>query len=138
MLLDVNCLLAVAWPNHQLHDSVCLWFEKQGPLGWRSCAVTELGFIRLSSNPAFTSAHVRPPAAVQLLDELRKFGRHSYLESPSPCRFENMKHSSVQGHKQTTDCYLIALAQSVECQLASIDKRLRHLPGASDCLFLLE
>lgn len=138
MLLDVNCLLAIAWPNHQHHGLVCDWFEQQAPNGWRTCVVTELGFIRLSSNPAFTSEFVSPPAAVRLLDELRKFGAHSYLDAPSPCCFATMKHAVVQGHKQATDCYLIGLALSHDCRLATLDKRLRHLPSADEALVIVE
>ena len=41
-LLDVNVLIALAWPNH-LHHAVALsWFEANVESGWATCAVTEL------------------------------------------------------------------------------------------------
>jgi predicted nucleic acid-binding protein len=51
LLLDVNVLLALAWPNHQFHAAALR--ELQPRRGrWATCALTQLGFIRLSSNPA--------------------------------------------------------------------------------------
>ena len=50
LLLDVNVLLAIAWPNHQFHASAIAAVSPQNR--WATCALTQLGFIRLSSNPA--------------------------------------------------------------------------------------
>lgn len=138
MLLDVNCLLAIAWPNHQHHRLVADWFERQADAGWSTCAVSELGFVRLSSNPAYTAAHVSPREAVGLLAELRTIGRHEYLDAPSPCSFEAMRHPTMQGHRQVTDCYLLAIARSRNCSLATLDQRLIRLPFAKDCVVVLE
>ena len=61
-LLDVNVLLALAWPNHQFHSSARRWFaDHEG--AWCTCVVTQLGFVRLSSNPAFTD-QAKLPAEV--------------------------------------------------------------------------
>ena len=69
-LLDTNVLLALAWPNHQNHASAHDWFKAQARHGWASCAVTQLGFVRLSSNPSFTASAVTPQQAATLLREL--------------------------------------------------------------------
>lgn len=138
MLLDVNCLLAIAWPNHQHHELLRSWFRHQSPKGWRTCAVTELGFIRLSSNPSFTPEYVSPPEAVELIANLKKRGAHSYLESTSPTDFQNMSHDSIQGHKQTTDSYLLSLAEASGCQLVTLDRRVTHLTFAPAHLLVLE
>lgn len=138
MLLDVNCLLAIAWPNHQHHDLVINWFRAQSELGWQTCTVTELGFVRLSSNPSFTSKHVRPPEAVKLLTELKKQGKHSFLESPSPTTFGNMQNDSIQGHRQTTDSYLLSLAARSKTKLVTLDKRVTYLDFAAENLLVLE
>ena len=80
MLLGVNCLRAIAWPNHQHHELVRSWFLNVVNREWRTCAVTELGFIRLSANPVFTPEAVRPPEAVDLLAELKGKGNHCYID----------------------------------------------------------
>ena len=137
MLLDVNCILAIAWPNHQYHGLVTNWFEKLSQEEWYTCAVTELGFIRLSSNPAFTKEHVTPPQAVALLNELKNCGNHRYIDRcVSPCSFDAMSSLMVQGHRQITDCYLLNLAKANNIALASLDKRLQYLPNAENCVFL--
>ena len=59
-LLDINVLLALAWPDHQHHAAAHGWFAQESRLGWATCAFTQLGFIRLSSNPAYTSGAVIP------------------------------------------------------------------------------
>lgn len=33
-LLDVNVLLALAWPNHQHHVAAHRWFHDDGRRGW--------------------------------------------------------------------------------------------------------
>lgn len=55
ILLDTNVLLALAWPNHQHHGTAQRWFKREAPRGWATCALTQLGFVRLSSNPAYPS-----------------------------------------------------------------------------------
>lgn len=138
MLLDVNCLLAIAWPNHQHHNLVRVWFLNEEHREWRTCAVTELGFIRLSANPAFTPEAVRPPEAVELLAELKKRGNHCYIDSPTPTIFPIMRHESIQGHRQTTDAYLLSLAGSAGCKFVTLDNRISHLATASKNLLILE
>jgi len=54
LLLDINVLLALAWPNHQLNRRARKRFISSSER-WATCAVTQLGFIRLSSNPAAVS-----------------------------------------------------------------------------------
>lgn len=44
-LLDVNVLLALAWPNHLHHGLAQSWFRKSLTDGWATCSLTELGFI---------------------------------------------------------------------------------------------
>lgn len=35
MLLDVNVLVALAWPNHVHHVSARRWFAAEAAQGWR-------------------------------------------------------------------------------------------------------
>ena len=51
LLLDVNVLLAIAWPNHQFFPTARKRLESHRGR-WATCALTELGFIRLSAQPA--------------------------------------------------------------------------------------
>ena len=78
-LLDVNVLLALAWPNHQHHGAAHRWFGKSGKHGWATCAVTELAFVRLSSNPSFTADAVTPVEAAALLARYKAHPGHRFL-----------------------------------------------------------
>src|ERR1041384_4438759 len=88
LLLDVNILLAlaIAWPNHQHHSAALRTVERNRD-GWATCALTELGFIRSSSNPAAV-VHAKTPAeAASLLAGMTAGSLHRYLDSlPSPLK----------------------------------------------------
>ena len=79
-LLDVNVLLALAWPSHVHHRDAQAWFAARQPAGFRVCPITQAGFVRISSHPNFTPRAVSPAAALGLLASLRRspdtsFGR---------------------------------------------------------------
>ena len=47
-LLDVNVLVALLVPEHEHHASAQDWFAHEAVIdGWATCAVTELGVIRV-------------------------------------------------------------------------------------------
>ena len=48
-LLDVNVLLALAWPSHAHHEIADEWFLRNRHKGWATCVLTQLAFLRLSS-----------------------------------------------------------------------------------------
>ncbi|OGQ26194.1 MAG: hypothetical protein A2138_17845 [Deltaproteobacteria bacterium RBG_16_71_12] len=49
MLADANVLLALAWPNHPQHRDAERWLLSLGKRRWATCAVVELGFVRLAT-----------------------------------------------------------------------------------------
>lgn len=129
-------LLALAWPNHQFHDASRAWLKRDGKRGWWTCALTELGFVRLSCNPAFTS-HPRTPAeAVALLKLLTAHAHHRFLEELAPVS-SLLPSDRMVGHQQVTDGYLLALAARRRLNLATFDNRLRAL-GSPQRVLLIE
>ena len=50
-LLDINLLIALAWPSHVHHRQAHAWFAENAPSGWATCPFTQCGFVRISSNP---------------------------------------------------------------------------------------
>lgn len=134
-LPDTNVLLAIAWPNHQHHRIAHQWFERSAGSGWWTCALTELGFARLSSNPSFTQRAVSPCDAIALLLELRKFGKHSFLaEMPS---VEILERLPLAGHQQLNDALLVKLAERHKGALVTFDKATRvHASGPKSVLLL--
>ena len=53
-LLDLNLLTALLWPRHEHHEVAHTWFDERRVDGWATCPLTQLGFVRLVSNPAFS------------------------------------------------------------------------------------
>ena len=53
-LLDLNILTALLWPAHEHHNAAHRWFAGGADASWATCALTQLGFVRIVSNPAFS------------------------------------------------------------------------------------
>ena len=132
LLLDVNVLLAIAWPNHQFHAAAMQRLEANHSR-WATCALTQLGFIRLSSNPAVVTAARSPAEATALLAVLVSDDRHKYLESlPSPVESETRPiFDKLLGPGQVTDAYLLGLARRHKAILLTFDARLKVLARSS-------
>jgi hypothetical protein len=63
-LLDTNLLIALAWPQHIHHAQAHAWFGKTGHQAWATCPITQLGFVRISSNAKIIPAAVASLALV--------------------------------------------------------------------------
>lgn len=130
-LLDVNVLLAMAWPQHIHHELAHRWFFDIRNRPWASCAVTELAFVRLSSNPKFTADAVPPVEAIALLKEMCSGTNHRYLpDTTSPSAAKLFQQPGLVGHRQVTDVYLLALASRESTQLATLDRALGAFAAA--------
>jgi toxin-antitoxin system PIN domain toxin len=123
-VLDVNVLLALAWPNHQHHDRAHEWFLRESSYGWATCALTQLAFVRLSSNPAYTPAAVTPAEAAALLIALTSHVAHRILSELPPVAVELFARAA--GHRQTTDAYLVHLAEHHAGRIVTFDAPMRQ------------
>jgi uncharacterized protein len=122
-LLDVNVLLALAWPNHQHHVAAHRWFRREAADGWATCALTQLAFIRLSSNPAYTAEAVSPGAAAALLLQYCEHPTHQLWESP-PAAEPRLYQKSL-GHQQVNDAWMVELARRQQGRLVTFDVQLQ-------------
>lgn len=124
LLLDVNVLLALAWPNHQFHGAVVRRLDRRPSPEWATCLLTQLGFVRLSSNPAIVGVRKTPAQALDLLSRLIADEHHTYLETlPSLVSVES-SFRPLLGHQQVTDAYLVAIAEANDATLLTLDQRL--------------
>jgi toxin-antitoxin system PIN domain toxin len=124
----VNVLLALAWPNHQHHSEAHQWFGNHSRHGWASCAFTQISFIRLSANPAYTPTAVSPEEAAALLEELLRHKHHRFW--PSPPAAHPKIYARALGHQQITDAYLANVARHQKGRFITFDSR--SLPHAPD------
>jgi hypothetical protein len=126
-LLDVNVLVALTWPTHIHHLAARSWFDRVSGGGWATCPITQLGFVRVSSNSKAIRDAVTPREAVAVLKRLTDLPGHRFWPDEIPVTatgpFESL---SLVGHRQVTDAYLVALAQHKGGKVATLD---RGVPG---------
>jgi toxin-antitoxin system PIN domain toxin len=136
-LFDLNFLVALAWPHHQFHSTANTWFHKHHAKGWATCTATQLGFIRLSSNPSYLQgAKKTPEEARQLLVELIHHPHHRFLtDLEAPVYFPEI--ASLLGHQQLTDAYLIGMARLTESRLVTFDRRLASLTSNKNLIEII-
>lgn len=121
-LLDVNVLLALAWPNHIHYTDAQSWFAAKARGGFGTCPMTQTGFVRISSNPGFTSQAVRCEEALAMLDRIVHLPKHEFWADDLTLRKAVERLPPLAGHRQITDAYLIALASAHGGMLATLDR----------------
>jgi hypothetical protein len=129
-LLDLNILTALLWPTHEHHEAAHRWFSARRRGRWATCPLTQLGFVRLASNPAFSRDALSPAGALALLEENLAHPAHEFwpdaVSLPGAAR---VIENEVQGHRQVTDAYLLALADRRSGSLATFDRAIVILAG---------
>jgi uncharacterized protein len=132
-LLDVNVLIALAWPLHAHHKVAHDWFENTGCKSWATCPLTQLAFVRISSNAKIIPAAVSPRAAVRALKEMTELEGHAFWPDDLPVNeLASFNSIALIGHRQVSDAYLIELAKHHEGKVATLDAGLAELLPSSD------
>ncbi|MGA4580141.1 TA system VapC family ribonuclease toxin [Limisphaera sp. VF-2] len=127
-LLDVNFLVALLWPAHEHHARAVSWFQQNRARGWATCPLTQMGFVRVVSNPAFSRDAVQPWEAVQVLAANTRDADHVFWPDALPVEeavgFAGLR---LAGHRQLTDAYLLGLAIRHGGRLATLDRAVLDL-----------
>ena len=117
-LLDVNALVAALVPTSPHHAPFNTWAAKQNPSDLATCAITELGFIRVSSAAlGFTIGDSR-----KLLQAFRASGPGYVGQLFSPA--DHLPAWAAR-HAHTTDAYLCVVARHHGLQLATFDRAIK-------------
>jgi len=116
-LLDVNALIAWHHPDPaDRHERVHAWWARVKPSELSTCAIVDLGFLRVSMR---IYGYDRETARDAL--ELVKRDVTGYVGNLPPPRLARW----VLSHKQTTDAYLCQLAAAHGLQLATFDNGIK-------------
>jgi toxin-antitoxin system PIN domain toxin len=115
-LLDVNMLLAGIWKDHAQHAVASAWLSGKSLV---VCPVTELGFIRISTNPRAINSSMEK--ARDFLEKFHLQRQTEFVPDDLPALKSNPKTSG-----QVTDHYLAALAEKHGLKLATLDAGLKH------------
>jgi hypothetical protein len=122
-LLDVNVLLALAWPTHVHHALAHRWFHEHARHGWVTCPITQSGFVRISSNAKIIDGAESPQAALALLRQMLRLEHHHFwADDLNLATAANGPFARVGGYRQMTDAYLLALAAAKGGRLVTLDR----------------
>jgi uncharacterized protein len=128
VLLDVNVLIALLWPGHEFHSRAQRWFTQNAQQGWASCALTQAGFVRVTSNRAFSGRAVSPQDALEVLrGSMLHPGHRFWTEDISVPDALAQFGRRLLGHQQITDAYLLGLTIHKKGRLATFDTSLTSL-----------
>jgi toxin-antitoxin system PIN domain toxin len=122
-LLDVNFLVALFDPQHVNHEASHSWFAGKAIDSWATCPITENGFVRVISDPAYPTIAATPKEAMKHLDRFCTTNGHVFW-ADNISLLKTLSDSSklrLTGHQQVTDFYLAALAEHNGGKLATFD-----------------
>jgi uncharacterized protein len=123
-LLDVNVLVALGFQQHEFHGRVAQWVKKESPLHFATCAITELGFVRVLAQAPSYGLVVSQARA--LLSQLKA---SDFLHWIFISDNRDISHlpAWVKSAAQITDGHLAELARANGALLATLD---RKIPGS--------
>ena len=131
-LLDVNVLVALAWPNHVGHAAAQVWFAEESGRGWATTPFTEAGFVRVSANRRALPTATTPALAIEMLRQLSALTGHVFWPDTVPGVVDGgIRTSELIGHRQVTDAHLVSLCLVHGGPLVTFDRAIPNLtePG---------
>ncbi len=115
-LLDVSTLLAWLWVEHEHHPRVLRW---QKGKAIAICPITELGFLRISTQPVFGATMTE---AREMLAIWHKKVQPRFV----PCDLEILASATAPSSRLATDFYLASLASKHKMSWATLDENNQH------------
>ena len=134
-LLDINVWIALAFNQHQNYNSARTWFD--GLPGERRCyfcRFTQLGFLRLSTNPKANPLQTQTlNQAWAVYDETLLDPRVGFLAEPEGLEgpWRQWSQLGTYSHHVWNDAYLAAFALAGGCEVVTFDKGFGQFPGLS-------
>jgi len=111
-LLGVSVLVALLWPSHMDHKRSKAWASGKSLV---LCPITELGFIRVSTGPAFNATMEDARRAVA-----------DFIQDEKPDFVPADKRALAPTSAKTTDWYLANLAAAYGMKWVTLDEKAKH------------
>lgn len=119
-LLDVNVLISLLDANHTHHAAVTGWLHQNND-PWASCPITQNGYLRIVTQKSY-------PNTISIQEAFRKLSRavatpdHEFLtDDISLLDQQHISHQHIQGHRELTDIYLLALSVSHGARFVTLE-----------------
>lgn len=135
LLLDLNVLIALLDSGHQGYKKSQEWFISSGDDPIDLCPLTEAGFLRVTTNPAYRPVPRTMEQAIAILQALRAHPRFAHplfgywAISESWVTLTAPFAARIFGHQQVTDAYLLGLAIKENGTLVTFDQGIRYMAG---------
>lgn len=125
-LLDVNMLVALFDIYHLHHELVSNWFIAWIENGnqWATCPITQNGCLRILSLPSYKNGFKPIEIKNHLGNAVASHSHTFILDNISLLQDELINWQHIQGAKQLTDAYLLALAKYNGAVFVSLDNRI--------------
>jgi predicted nucleic acid-binding protein len=120
-LLDVNALMGLGFSKHVFHDRVESWLESMDQANLATCAITELGFVRILAQ--LPDHEITVEFAQEMLALLKATSRASFTFLVDDVGVDLLP-KWVKNPGQTTDGHLAALAKAHGATLATLDRKI--------------
>jgi len=115
-------LLALFQPDHVHHSPAHQWWSENRAKGWASCPLTQIGFVRIASQPRYPKPMRVSEAIVLLFDEVAATNHVFWPDDISLLDEGLIERTRILGPKQLTDIYLLALAVKHGGRLVTFDR----------------
>lgn len=108
------------------------WFGKAGRRAWASSPLTQLGVLRLLTNPKVTQGAVSAPAALEVLADATRHEGHEFwpLDQEVTAALRSLC-GSLTGYRQWADALLLAQAAAHGGFVVTFDSGLKELAAGS-------
>ena len=138
-LLDINVLLARVDRHHVHHQRVTQWLASVRVEAWVTCPLTENGFLRIFSNPAYSTGPGSLSGAIHVLAQIRALPGHQFVpDDVSVMDLKRFPQLRTATPAQLTDLYLLGLAGQHHLTFVTLDGRVpAHLVVGGEAALLV-
>jgi toxin-antitoxin system PIN domain toxin len=131
-LPDINVWIALAFAGHPQHPAARSWFEQLPEGGGAFWRVTQMGFLRVATNPrAVGNEALSLPDAWRKYDALLTDPRVIFSEEPADLEVHWRAYTRRRAFSPNlwSDAYLAAFARAAAFEVVTFDKAFRQYKG---------
>ncbi len=132
-LPDVNVLVALFDPAHVHHEIAHEWFSEARHRSWATCPLTQSGFLRVVTNPAYPNRRLTVAEAASYLNQLitnHAETHHFFTDDTSLLDSSRFDLGAISGHRQVADLHLLGICVRFKARLVTLDQGISALTSA--------